>query len=277
MSLSWFVTGASRGLGRELVTQALERGDQVAATLRNPAALADLVSVHPQSLKVYELDVADTSRMRDVVEKAWADLGRVDVVVSNAGVGVVGSAEEFTDEQIDALLAVNLTASIQLARAVAPHLRSQGGGHIIQISSMGGQTAFPGFSLYHASKWGIEGFFEAFAMEVEMFGIRTTLIEPGVIQTSFRESVQKTEVSEAYRDHPLIWRGDASRPQPGSQSKVIAAIIEIAGRPAPPQRLILGSDAYELVTSTLRERLASYEAQKQIAYSTDSAPPELSA
>ena len=130
------------------------------------------------------LDVTDTALMRRVVAEAFADLGRVDVVVSNAGFGVFGAAEDLADEQVEAMIATNLTASIQLARAVIPYLRAQGGGRLLQLSSMGGHIAFPAFSLYHAAKWGIEGFYESLAAEVEPFGIRTTLVEPGMIRST---------------------------------------------------------------------------------------------
>jgi len=183
MSSTWFITGASRGFGRELTEQLLARGDRVAATLRTPEQLADLAAAHGDRLWVRGLDVTDTAQLREVVDAAFTELGRIDVVVSNAGYGVVGAAEELSDTQIDALIATNLTASIQLARAVVPHLRAQGGGRILQMSSMGGHIGFPGFSLYHTTKWGIEGFYEAFAPEVEPFGIHTTLIEPGMIRT----------------------------------------------------------------------------------------------
>ena len=140
---TWFVTGASRGFGRELTGQLLARGHRVAATLRRPEQLDDLASRHQDRLWVRALDVTDTGQMRRVVAEAFADLGRVDVVVSNAGFGVFGAAEDLTDAQVEAMIATNLTASIQLARAVVPYLRGQGGGRLLQLSSMGGQIAFP--------------------------------------------------------------------------------------------------------------------------------------
>ena len=176
MSRTWFVTGASRGMGRELVEQALARGDRVAATLRRPGQLDDLAARYGDQLWIRQLDVTDTARLRAVVAAAFADHGRIDVVVSNAGYGVFGVAEDLADEQIDQMIATNLTASIQLARAAVPHLRAQGGGLLMQMSSMGGQLTFPAFSMYHVTKWGIEGFYEALAAEVEPFGIHTTLI-----------------------------------------------------------------------------------------------------
>src|SRR5262249_52042634 len=159
--------------------------DRVAATLRQPAHLGDLAAAHGGRLWLRALDVTDTRQMRTVVRGAFADLGRIDVVLSNAGFGVVGAAEDLTDAQGAAMIGPNRTASSQLARAVVPYLRAQGGGRLVQLSSMGGHIAFPGFSMYHATKWGIEGFYESLAQEVEPFGIRTILVEPGMIRTSF--------------------------------------------------------------------------------------------
>jgi NAD(P)-dependent dehydrogenase (short-subunit alcohol dehydrogenase family) len=142
-SMTWLVTGAWRGLGRELTEQLLARGHRVAATLRRPEQLDGLASGHLDRLWVRALDVTDTAQMRRVVAEAFTDLGRVDVVVSNAGFGVFGAAEDLTDEQVQAMIATNLTASIQLARAVIPYLRTQGGGRLLQLSSMGRAYRFP--------------------------------------------------------------------------------------------------------------------------------------
>jgi NAD(P)-dependent dehydrogenase (short-subunit alcohol dehydrogenase family) len=274
------ITGASRGFGRELTEQLLARGDRVAATLRRPDQLADLAAVHGDRLWVRALDVTDTVQLREVVDGAFGELGRIDVVVSNAGYGVIGAAEELSDAQVEALIATNLIGSIQLARAVVAPMRAQGGGRILQVSSMGGQIAFPGFSLYHASKWGIEGFFEAFAAEVEPFGIRTTLIEPGMIRTSFYASAEHPPRLDAYADNPNIARGDTLlENMPGDQAKVVAAMIEVGEAEDPPRRLLLGSDAYRLVHRALADRLAAVEAQRDVAHSTDvdgfgSQPPD---
>jgi NAD(P)-dependent dehydrogenase (short-subunit alcohol dehydrogenase family) len=216
------------------------------------------------------LDVTDTVQLREVVDAAFTELGRIDVVVSNAGYGVVGAAEELADTDVDQLIATNLTGSIQFARAVVPHLRAQGGGRILQVSSMGGHIGFPGFSLYHATKWGIEGFYEAFAREVEPFGIRTTLVEPGMIRTSFYSAVRRAPVQEPYADNPAIARANTPLERmPGDQGKVVAAMIDVGDADNPPRRLLLGSDAYTLVHAALVDRLAAFEAQRDVAYSTD--------
>ncbi|MGD0923731.1 MAG: SDR family oxidoreductase [Streptosporangiaceae bacterium] len=266
---TWFVTGASRGFGRELAEQLLARGDRVAATLRRPGQLDDLTAEYGDRLWVRALDVTDTGQMRRVVREAFADLGRVDVVVSNAGYGVFGAAEDLTDAQVEAVISTNLTASIQLARAVLPYLRAQGGGLLMQMSSMGGQIAFPAFSMYHATKWGIEGFYEALAVEVEPFGIRTMLVEPGMIRTTFYQAATRVPAGPAYQDTPVDRDALPTEEMPGDQAKVVAAMIDAALSPDPPRRLLLGSDAYRLVHAALAGRIADVEAQQDLASTTD--------
>ncbi len=257
-STTWFVTGASRGFGRELAEQLLARGDRVAATLRRPGQLDDLAGQYGDRLWVRALDVTDTGQLRRVVQQAFADLGRVNVVVSNAGYGVFGAAEDLSDAQVEAVISTNLTASIQLARAVLPYLRAQGGGLLMQMSSMGGHIAFPAFSMYHATKWGIEGFYEALAAEVEPFGINTMLVEPGMIRTSFYQAATRVPASQAYQGTPVDRDALPLEEMPGDQAKVVAAMIQAALSPDPPRRLLLGSDAYRLVRAALTARLAAF-------------------
>jgi len=176
---TWLITGVSSGFGRQLTEQLLERGDRVIGTVRNTGKVADLHEHYPDAFRVEVLDVTDTAAMRTVVERSFAELGRIDVIVSNVGYGLYGAAEELSDEQINHIIATNLLAPIQLIRAAVPHLRAQGGGRVIQISSYGGQVSFASNSLYHATKWGIEGFVESVAQEVAPFGIGMTIVEPG--------------------------------------------------------------------------------------------------
>jgi len=269
MSTTWFITGASRGIGRELTEQALARGDRVAATLRTPSQLEDLAAIHGERLWVRQLDVTDTMQMSRVVKEAFTDHERIDVVVSNAGFGVFGAAEDLTTDQVEQMIATNLTAAIHLARLVVPYLRRQGGGRLMQVSSMGGHIAFPAFSLYHATKWGIEGFYEALAQEVAPFGIHTVLVEPGMIRTSFYEAATRVPVSEPYQGGPADRKPIPLEQMPGSQTRVVAAMIEAVLSEHPPRRLLLGSDAYRLVTEALNERLATFERQRAVAFSTD--------
>ena len=166
---TWFITGVSSGFGRQLTDQLLEHSDCVVGTVRDTGKVTDLLARYPESFHAEVLDVTDTAAIREVVERSFARLGRIDVIVSNAGYGLFGAAEELTDKQVEQIVATNLVGSIQLIRAALPHLRTQSGGRIIQISSYGGQVAFPGNSMYHATKWGIEGFVESVAQEVASF------------------------------------------------------------------------------------------------------------
>ena len=153
---TWFITGVSSGFGRQITEQLLNRGDRVIGTVRDTGKVADLLAHHPEAFFAEVLDVTDTAAIRDAVDRSFTRLGRIDVFISNAGYGLFGAAEELTDKQVEHMVATNLVGSIQLIRSALPHLRAQGGGRIIQISSYGGQVAFPGNSMYHATKWGID-------------------------------------------------------------------------------------------------------------------------
>ena len=179
MTKTWLITGASSGFGRGLAERLLARGDRVVATVRRPEVLDDLKTAYIDRLHVEILDVTDTEAVRRVVDAAFAALGRIDVVVSNAGYAVFGAAEEADDTMVRHVIDTNLVGSIALIRACLPHLRRQGGGRVLQVSSEGGRITYPAFSLYHATKWGIEGFVEAVAKETAPFGIGFTLVEPG--------------------------------------------------------------------------------------------------
>lgn len=179
MGQAWFITGVNSGFGRQLTEQLLARGDRVAGTVRKEGSVTDLEQEYGEQFWVGHVDVTDTPAVKQVVDRAFAEFGRIDVVVNNAGYGLFGAAEELSDEQITHILNTNLVGSIQVARAALPHLRTQGGGRIIQISTYGGQATNPGASLYHASKWGIEGFMDSLAKEVAQFGIEVTIVEPG--------------------------------------------------------------------------------------------------
>ena len=271
---TWLITGIGSGFGRELTQQLLERGDRVVGTVRRADTVADLARRHPDRLRVEVLDVRDTATLRDVVDSAVTDLGRIDVAVSNAGYGLFGAAEELSDEQIDAMIATNLTASIQLFRAVIPHLRAAGGGRIIQLSSYGGQVAFPGNSLYHATKWGIEGFAESVAQEVAGFGIGVTIVEPGGARTEFRHgSAQIADLLPVYDATPAhafqAMLDPTAPPAPGDPVLMAARIIETVDREPAPLRLVLGSQALRSTIDTLTRRLADFESQTEVAASTD--------
>jgi NAD(P)-dependent dehydrogenase (short-subunit alcohol dehydrogenase family) len=276
---TWFITGVSSGFGRQLTEQLLERGDRVVGTVRDSGKVADLVERYRDALRVEVLDVTDTAAMRKVVERSFAELGRIDVIVSNAGYGLFGAAEELTDEQITRIIATNLVAPIQLIRAALPYLRAQGGGRIIQLSSYGGQVAFAGNSLYHATKWGIEGFVESVAQEAAPFGIGMTIVEPGGARTEFRYgSAQVAQLMPVYDQTPahsfLKMLDPKNGLASGDPGRMAARIIESVDVEPAPLRMVLGSQALESTLATLRKRIAGFEAQRDLAASTDFPPGE---
>ena len=271
---TWLITGVSSGFGRHLTEQLLARGDVVVGTVRDATKVADLTDQYPDRFHVAVLDVTDTAAVHRVVEDAFDDLGNVDVVVSNAGYGLFGAAEELTDTQVDHVIATNLTGSIQLIRSALPHLRRQGHGRIIQISSYGGQVAFAGNSLYHATKWGIEGFAESVAQEVAPFGIGVTIVEPGGARTDFRYGgAQVADLMPEYDDNPahafLAMLDPANGLAAGDPAKMATRIIESVDVTPAPLRLVLGSQALDATLATLRRRIADLETQTETAASTD--------
>ncbi|WP_288378263.1 SDR family oxidoreductase [uncultured Massilia sp.] len=274
MTRTWLITGVSSGFGREMAQQLLARGDRVAGTVRDRKSMRALQAQYGDALWLAELEMTDGAAIRRVVDAAFAAMGRIDVVVSNAGYGLFGAAEELTDEQIEHQLDTNLLGSIRLLRAALPHLRRQAGGRILQLSTVGGQAAFPGASVYHASKWGIEGFVDALAQEVGVFGIGCTLVEPGGARTDFRyRSSQLAPRLDAYAASPasharrMIEEG-ASVPI-GHPARMVEHMIASVDQQPAPRRLALGSDAWQVMHRQLSERLAALEAQKELAFSTD--------
>lgn len=270
---TWFITGTSAGFGRLLTEKLLLRGDRVAATLRKPETLDDLKAHHGDRLWVAALDVTDTAAVRRVVDRAFGELGRIDVVVNNAGYALFGAGEEADDDQIRQQIDTNLIGSIQVIRAALPHLRTQGGGRILQVSSEGGQIAYPNFSYYHTTKWAIEGFVEAVAQEVAPFHIEFTLVEPGPAKTNFGGGLVHAAPLAVYEDTPA---GDMRRALTngsfavkGDPDKMVQAMLDSVDHTPAPRRLTLGRDAYAKIRAVLVDRLAVLDAQKDIAFSTE--------
>ncbi|CAM3579382.1 short-chain dehydrogenase/reductase [Rouxiella silvae] len=270
----WFITGVNSGFGRHMTEQLLAHGECVAGTTRDMAALAKLKARYGNQLWLAELDLTDTPSIHRVVNQAFSELGKLDVIVSNAGYGLFGAAEEMTDEQILHQINTNLLGSIQLVRAALPHLRRQQAGRIIQLSSVGGQAVFPGGSLYHATKWGIEGFIDSLRLELAAFNIGCTLIEPGSARTDFRfRSAKLASKIDAYDASAIsISRQrltDRSHAPIGDPAKMASIMIASASQHPAPARIALGSDAYHVMHQQLSARLAALEEQKDLAFSTD--------
>jgi NAD(P)-dependent dehydrogenase (short-subunit alcohol dehydrogenase family) len=272
---TWLITGVNSGFGRHMTEQLLERGDRVAGTVRKMDAMNDLKARYGDLLWLAHLDVTDTPAIHQVVNKAFADLGKIDVVVNNAGYGLFGAAEELTDEQIIHQINTNLIGSIQVVRAALPHLRAQGGGRIIQVSTVGGQIGHAGASLYHTSKWAIEGFCESTMQEIAPFNIGMTIVEPGGARTEFAFSSAATlgPKMDVYNDTPagMVRRivEEASYVPQGDPAKMAKVMIDSVDQNPAPKRIALGSDAYTMIHKALTERLAALEAQKDLAFSTD--------
>jgi len=274
---TWLITGATSGIGRAVATQLLESGNRVAAFAREPRAMDDLAAAYPDLLWTTRVDITDTLELRLATERAFTELGHIDVVFSNAGSGAFGAAEELDDAVIGQQIALNMVAPIQLIRAALPHLRAQGGGRIIQMSTMGGQLTTTGGSMYHASKWGIEGFTESIMNEVAAFGIGVTLIEPGNVRTPFGAALSVAPPIGAYAETPVgqvrqyieAAGGNLTGNALGDPRRVADAIVAVASQTPAPRRLVLGSDAFDGIRGALELRLAELDAARSVSASTD--------
>lgn len=268
----------SSGFGLALATLVLQRGDRVAGTSRQPDQVNDLKAQYGKQFWLTSLDLTDTASIRAAVGAAFGHFGHIDVVVNNAGYALIGAAEEVTDDQLLHQLHANLVGSIQVIQAALPYLRTQGKGRIVQMSSVGGQIATPGLSIYHASKWGIEGFLESLMAEVAPFGIQATIVEPGGGRTSIFDAARLVKAPElnAYESSPARLRTKSlesgSYVPPGDPFKMMQAVIDSVDLREAAKRLVLGSDAYHGIHAVLTQRLAALEAQKEVAFSTDADP-----
>ena len=272
MSKTWLITGVSSGFGYEMTKQLLENGNTVIGTVRNTTKVESLMAKYPDTFDCQILDVTDVPAVHEVVNKAFARHGKIDVIVSNAGYGLFGAAEELTDAEVDHIIATNLTGSIALIRSALPYLRKQKSGNIIQISSYGGQVAFAANSMYHATKFGIEGFCESVAQEVAKFNIKVIIVEPGGARTEFRYGSAKVANLIPEYDHVhgfLNMLDPAKGLAPGDPVKMAQRIIESVDKPETPLHMVLGSQALSATIQRLEERVAAYKAQTETAASTD--------
>jgi NAD(P)-dependent dehydrogenase (short-subunit alcohol dehydrogenase family) len=263
---TWLITGCSRGFGREWAEAALARGDRVAATARDTDTLAGLVDSYGENVLALALDVDDRAADFAAVARAHEHFGRLDVVVNNAGYGLFGMIEEVSEEQARAQIETNLFGALWVTQAALPYLREQGSGHIVQVSSIGGIVAFPGVGLYHASKWGLEGFSEALAQEVAEFGIHVTLIEPGGFDTDWSTSSSKrAEPIDAYEHaRELVAKRRSQLPQ-GKAGATGAAILQIADAEQPPLRVFLGKPPLTIAKERYAQRLKTWEEWNDLA------------
>src|SRR5690242_14172839 len=273
---TWFITGASRGFGRSFARAALGAGDRVAATARDTSSLQDLVAEHGDAILPIELDVTD----RDAVFAAVADvhdrLGRLDVVVNNAGYGVSGAIEELSEEQARRQLEVNLFGALWVTQAALPILREQRSGWIVQVSSIGGLASFPLTGIYHASKWALEGFSETLRQEVEPFGVKVLMVEPSGFRTDWAgSSMTRATPLPAYDEVDIIAKRRRAQAeenngqQPGNPELAARALLETLDREDPPFRLLLGNVAHDVAVDRYERRLAEFRAGEATARGAD--------
>jgi NAD(P)-dependent dehydrogenase (short-subunit alcohol dehydrogenase family) len=258
----WFITGTSRGFGREWAIAALERGDKVAATARDTATLSDLAQTYGDALLPIQLDVNDRDADFAAVKQAHDHFGRLDIVVNNAGYGHFGFIEELTEAEARAQIETNLFGALWVTQAALPYLRAQGSGHIIQVSSIGGITAFQNVGIYHASKWALEGFSQALAQEVSPFGVHVTLIEPGGFDTDWAgpSSKRSNPLPDYNEVHEAADRARAQRvSKPGDPKASAAAILKVVDAPEPPLRVFFGEAPLQLAKNDYENRLKTWE------------------
>jgi NAD(P)-dependent dehydrogenase (short-subunit alcohol dehydrogenase family) len=265
----WFITGCSRGFGREWAIAALERGDRVAATARDLSTLDDLVSKYGDAILPIELDVTDRAADFAAVKDAHDRFGRLDVVVNNAGYGHFGFIEELTEEELRAQMETNLFGAFWVTQAALPFLREQGSGHILQVSSIGGISAFPNIGAYHASKWALEGFSQALAAEVESFGIKVTVIEPGGFSTDWAgPSSKRSEPLPAYdavRKGFEEARASRNTSGPGDPTASAEAVLRIVDAAEPPMRVFFGAAPIDIAKADYASRIETWEAWDDVA------------
>ncbi|ROP42541.1 SDR family NAD(P)-dependent oxidoreductase [Saccharothrix texasensis] len=265
MSKIWFVTGSSRGLGRDFVEAALSRGDRVAATARNSASLHDLVTAHGDAVLPLEVDVTDKAAVFEGVNRAVEHFGRLDVVVNNAGYAQVGAIEELTEQELRDQLETNLFGAVWVVQAAVPHLRAQGSGHIVQLSSAAGLVAMPLGGAYHMSKWAVEGFAEALAQEVAGFGVKVTVVEPGGFATRGGKNPDPlanghlARTSPVYDDLRRRLAGLVAEQPAGDPAAAARALLEIVDADRPPLRVLFGQGFYPMIRQAYADRLRTWD------------------
>ncbi len=268
MPKTWFITGASRGFGKEWSIAALDRGDTVAATARNPETLDDLVAQFGDKVLPLRLDVNDRDAVFAAVTEAHDRFGALDVVVNNAGYGQFGMVEEISEAEARAQFDTNVFGALFVTQAALPHLRAQVSGHILQVSSIGGISAFPNIGIYNASKWALEAFSQSLAFEVADFGIKVTIVEPGAYSTDWGGASAKHATAnpayDAYREKAAEQR-KARAGNPGDPVATREAILKVVDAENPPLRIFLGDGPLAIATKDYESRLATWREWEHVS------------
>ncbi len=266
MSKTWFITGASKGLGREWAEAALGRGDSVAGTARNPDDVRDLEEQYPETFLGLRLDVTDHDADSAAVRRAAEHFGSLDVVVNNAGFGHFGMVEELTEDEVRAQLETNFFGALWVTQAALPIMREQGSGHIVQVSSIGGISAFPTVGAYHASKWALEGLSQSLSQEVADFGIHVTLVEPGGFSTDWSgPSSKRSAELDAYDDVREAASKRPSAADPGKPEATRSAILAVVDADEPPLRVFFGKAPLGIAERDYESRLATWREWQPVA------------
>ncbi|MEY9626131.1 oxidoreductase [Sinorhizobium fredii] len=271
----WFITGASRGFGALMTKGALAAGDAVVATARNPSAVIEQIGDNPNLLAV-ALDVTNEAQAKEAAAKAIERFGRIDVLVNNAGYGLLGAVEEATAEEIEKLYATNVFGVLKVTRAVLPYMRRQRSGHVLNFSSIGGYFGYPGWGVYGSTKFAVEGLSESLSAELVPFGIKVTIIEPGFFRTDFLADNSLSVSAAAIPDYIGTPAGnmrdfaaDANHAQPGNPAKLAAGIVTLVNSAKPPLRMPFGSDTVAVIeeqNASVARELAEW---RELALSTD--------
>jgi NAD(P)-dependent dehydrogenase (short-subunit alcohol dehydrogenase family) len=272
--LVWFITGTSQGFGRELVRASLQRGDSVIATSRSPQVVAEAFSKAADRLLALSMDLRDPAQISSAVQRATARFGRIDVLVNNAGYGVTGAVEEASEAEIARLYETNVFGLLRVTRAILPFMRKQRGGHIVNLSSIGGLTGLPGWGIYNSTKFAVEGLSEALAAELAPLGIGVTIVEPGPFRTEFLgvSLVKAANTLPDYEGTAGKTRSGAverNGKQQGDPARAADAIVQAITSPDPPLHLLLGKFAYDRFNQKLDALRREMEAWRDLGLSTD--------
>jgi len=273
----WLITGCSSGFGRALATAVLARGQWVVATARRLESIAPLAERHPETCRAITLDVTDSAQVKSAVAEAAAAFGRIDVVVNNAGYGLIGAFEELGEEQIARNFSVNFFGALEVIRATLPILRAQGSGHIVNISAAAVISNYAGFSIYGATKWALEGVSESLAAELKPLGIKVTIVQPGPFRTDFiSRSLERAENHLADYDRTsgkfLRFLETMEGKQPGDPARAAEAIIAAVESDTPPSRLVLGKYANDKARKKFTDAEKERAAWEHVGVPTDFTP-----
>jgi NAD(P)-dependent dehydrogenase (short-subunit alcohol dehydrogenase family) len=270
----WFITGASRGLGLEIARGALQRGDSVVAAARKPEAVTTALGAQDNLLAV-ALDVTDEAQAVSAAKAAVERFGRIDVLVNNAGYGLLAAVEEATSDEVERQYQTNVFGLLKVTRAVLPHLRSAGKGRIINVSAIVGYASFPGWGVYGSTKFAVEGLTEALALELAPLGIFATAVEPGFFRTDFLDQKSLLRTKNPIGDYAATvgamreFATSVNHQQPGDPKKLSAAVLELADSAMPPVRLPMGSDTVAKFEEKNRFVEAELAQWRSVAVSTD--------